>query len=109
VLKPYRIDVGRLHGASPKEIVGAIANEGGIDGKFIGQIHLFDDYSMVELPADLPADIIATLKRTRVKQKPLNLRPLTDADQPMPAKRPRATAHQPRNAPTGKPPRSRRD
>jgi hypothetical protein len=26
-----------------KEIVGTIANEGGIDGKLIGQINLFDD------------------------------------------------------------------
>ncbi|MDR2688212.1 MAG: DEAD/DEAH box helicase, partial [Azoarcus sp.] len=46
----YRIDVGRDQGASPKEIVGAIANEGGIEGRYIGQIDLFDDFSTVELP-----------------------------------------------------------
>ena len=43
-LRRYRIDVGRNLGATPKEIVGAIANEGGIAGKFIGQIHLFADF-----------------------------------------------------------------
>jgi ATP-dependent RNA helicase DeaD len=75
-LQRYRIEVGRNQGATPKEIVGAIANEGGIEGRLIGQIHLFDDYSTVELPAQLPADIMATLKRTRVKQQPLNIRAL---------------------------------
>jgi ATP-dependent RNA helicase DeaD len=74
-LQRYRIEVGRNLGATPKEIVGAIANEGGIEGKYIGQIHLFDEYSTVELP-QLPPDTLATLKRTRVKQKPLNIRPL---------------------------------
>jgi ATP-dependent RNA helicase DeaD len=72
-LRRYRIEVGRNQGATPKEIVGAIANEGGIEGKYIGQIHLFDTYSTVELP-ELPPDVLATLKRTRVKQKPLDIR-----------------------------------
>jgi ATP-dependent RNA helicase DeaD len=65
--------VGKNQGALPKEIVGAIANEGGIDGKLIGQINLLDDYSTVELP-ELPAEILDTLKRTRVKQLPLKIR-----------------------------------
>jgi ATP-dependent RNA helicase DeaD len=70
----YRIEVGKNQGALPKEIVGAIANEGGIDGKLIGQINLFDDYSTVELP-ELPNDLLETLKRTRVRQLPLRIRP----------------------------------
>ncbi|GAB1393770.1 DEAD/DEAH box helicase [Rhodocyclaceae bacterium] len=70
----YRIEVGKNQGALPKEIVGAIANEGGIDGKLIGQINLFDDYSTVELP-ELPNDLMETLKRTRVRQMPLRIRP----------------------------------
>ena len=70
----YRIEVGKNQGAMPKEIVGAIANEGGIDGRLIGQINLFDDYSTVELP-ELPADLLESLKRTRVKQVPLKIRP----------------------------------
>ncbi|MBI4755962.1 MAG: DEAD/DEAH box helicase [Betaproteobacteria bacterium] len=85
----YRIDVGRNQGAMPKEIVGAIANEGGIEGRFIGQIHLLDDYSTVELPADLPADVLARLKRARVRQCPLNLRPLTPGESETAGERPR--------------------
>ncbi len=79
-LARYRIEVGRSQGASPKEIVGAIANEGGIEGKYIGQIHLFDDFSTVELPANLPDELLAILKRTRVRQMQLNIRPLSAAE-----------------------------
>jgi ATP-dependent RNA helicase DeaD len=56
-----------------KEIVGTIANEGGIDGKLISQINLFDDYRTVELP-ELPPEALAILKRTRVRQWPLKIR-----------------------------------
>jgi ATP-dependent RNA helicase DeaD len=70
----YRIEVGKNQGAMPKEIVGAIANEGGIDGRLIGQINLFDDYSTVELP-ELPPELIDVLRRTRVCQLPLKIRP----------------------------------
>jgi ATP-dependent RNA helicase DeaD len=73
-LAKYRIEVGRAIGVLPKEIVGAIANEGGIDGKHIGQINLFDDYSTVELPADMPADMLHNLGRIRVRQVPLKTR-----------------------------------
>ncbi|WP_398313910.1 DEAD/DEAH box helicase [Zoogloea sp.] len=73
-LARYRIDVGREHMASPKDIVGAIANEAGIESRFIGQINLFEDYSTVELPSDLSNDVIQILRRARVRQQPLNIR-----------------------------------
>jgi ATP-dependent RNA helicase DeaD len=88
----YRIEVGKNQGALPKEIVGAIANEGGIDGKLIGQINLFDDYSTVELP-ELPADALDVLKRTRVRQFALKIRHALpgEGDKPAFAKRRPAT------------------
>lgn len=76
----YRIEVGRHHNVTPKEIVGAIANEGGIDGRLIGQIDLFGEFSTVELP-ELPDPLVQILKRTRVRQRPLNIRPLEDGEQ----------------------------
>jgi len=84
----YRIEVGKNQGALPKEIVGAIANEGGIDGKLIGQINLFDDYSTVELP-ELPAEVLEVLKRTRVRQFALKIRHAVpgEGDKPAFAKR----------------------
>jgi ATP-dependent RNA helicase DeaD len=106
-LRKYRIDVGRNLGATPKEIVGAIANEGGIAGKFIGQINLFGDFSTVELP-ELPPDVLATLKKTRVKQTPLNIKPFdADSADTRPA-RPERSERPARPAFSERPPRSER-
>ncbi len=71
----YRIDVGRDHGAQVKDIVGAIANEAGIESRFIGRIALYDESSTVELPAGMPREVANLLKRTRIKGVPINLRP----------------------------------
>lgn len=79
-LQRYRIDVGRNQQATPKDIVGAIANEAGIESRFIGQINLYEDYSTVELPKDLPRELLDVLRRIRVRQHPFNIRPL-DADE----------------------------
>ena len=70
----YRIDVGRDHGAQVKDIVGAIANEAGIESRFIGRIALYDESSTVELPAGMPNEAANALKRTRVRGIPINMR-----------------------------------
>ncbi len=71
----YRIDVGREHGVQVKDIVGAIANEAGIESRFIGRIGLYDESSTVELPAGMPKEAENALKRIRVRGVPINLRP----------------------------------
>jgi ATP-dependent RNA helicase DeaD len=71
----YRIDVGRDHGVEVRDIVGAIANEAGIDSRFIGRIGLYDESSTVELPAGMPPEAANALKRTRIRGVPINLRP----------------------------------
>jgi ATP-dependent RNA helicase DeaD len=88
-MRRYRIEVGRNQGATPKDIVGAIANEAGIEGRNIGQIHLFDDYSTVELPASLGHEVLAILKRARVRQTALDIRVFEDGNvDPVPTRRP---------------------
>ncbi|MBL1259732.1 MAG: DEAD/DEAH box helicase [Thiotrichaceae bacterium] len=67
----YRIEVGKMHEASPGDIVGAIANEAEIDSQYIGDIKLYDDFSTVDLPADMPADVFQLLKKARVRQQAL--------------------------------------
>ena len=81
-MRRYTIDVGREHGVMPKDIVGAIANEGGIPARHIGQIKLFDTYSTVELPADLSGEFFARMKKTWVRNQRLNLQPLEGGDRP---------------------------
>ncbi|AVZ79119.1 ATP-dependent RNA helicase [Zoogloeaceae bacteirum Par-f-2] len=94
VLTRYLIEVGRQHGATPREIVGAIANEGGIEGRYIGQIHLFDDYSTVELPKALPPELLGLLKRIRVRQRALAIRALADGENAPDRSRARASRSQ---------------
>lgn len=69
----YRIQVGRDHGARPQDIVGAIANEGDIDSRYIGQIQLFEGHSLVELPKGMPAAVLRVLQRARVRQQQMGL------------------------------------
>jgi len=69
----YRIEVGRNHEARPGDIVGAIANEAGIESRFIGHIKLFDEFSTVDLPKNLSKDVIAHLKKVRVRNRNLEI------------------------------------
>ncbi|MFI3137412.1 MAG: DEAD/DEAH box helicase [Methylococcaceae bacterium] len=62
----FRIEVGHAHGVKPGNIVGAIANETGIDGDHIARIKIEENYSTVELPAGMPKDLIEELKKIRV-------------------------------------------
>jgi len=69
----YRLEVGSADGVEVRNIVGAIANETGLRSRFIGQILIHADYSTVELPDDLPHNMIEHLKRTYVGHKTLRI------------------------------------
>jgi ATP-dependent RNA helicase DeaD len=72
-METYRIEVGHAHGVKPGNIVGAIANETGIDGDHIARIKIQDDYSTVELPAGMPKALFEELKKVRVAGQQLNI------------------------------------
>ena len=74
-MERFRIAVGRTHGVKPGNIVGAIANEAGLDSRYIGHIDIQDDFSLVDLPAGMPKDILGDLRRTRVAGQMLNIEP----------------------------------
>jgi ATP-dependent RNA helicase DeaD len=88
----YRIEVGRNDGVMPKNIVGAIANEINLNSRRIGQIQLYDDYSTVDLPDDLPASSLQHLQKVWVCQKQLRIAPV-DASTPGPARRDHRADH----------------
>lgn len=73
-MQAYRIEVGREHGVQPKDIVGAIANEANISSRFIGNIKLAPNFSIVELPADMPADVQQQLKQTKIRNQVLDIK-----------------------------------
>jgi ATP-dependent RNA helicase DeaD len=65
----YRISVGKRHKVEPRQIVGAIANEGGLRRNDFGHIDIRLDHSLVELPAELPPDTMDRLRGTRISGK----------------------------------------
>jgi len=87
----YRIEVGRDQGAMPKDIVGAIANEAGIESQYIGHIKLFDNFSTVELPGGMPKDIFQHLKKVRIRECKLNIS--VDGDEGKPGHGASAAGH----------------
>ncbi|ESS57197.1 cold-shock DEAD box protein A [Enterobacter cloacae S611] len=75
----YRIEVGRDDGVEVRHIVGAIANEGDISSRYIGNIKLFGSHSTIELPKGMPGEVLQHFTRTRILNKPMNMQLLGDA------------------------------
>jgi len=81
----YRIEVGHDHNVQPGNIVGAIANEAGLDSINIGRIDIHDDYSLVDLPEGMPKEVYTDLKKTWVAGQKLNITRVKEAgDKPVP-------------------------
>jgi ATP-dependent RNA helicase DeaD len=76
----YHIAVGYKDGVKPGNIVGAIANEADIESKFIGHIEIFDSFTTVDLPSGMPADVMDTLKKTRICGRPTNIDNIKNVD-----------------------------
>ncbi len=73
----YRLDVGKEHGAEPRHIVGAIANEAGVESQYIQNIDISSGHSTVDVPEGMPKEIEKHLKGVRVMGQQLQLRKLT--------------------------------
>jgi ATP-dependent RNA helicase DeaD len=79
-MQTFRIEVGHAHGVKPGNIVGAIANEANIDSKHIGRIEIYDDYSVLDLPDNLPGELLEHLQGVWVAGQQLRIR--RDGDAP---------------------------
>ena len=71
----YRIEVGKRQRVEPRQIVGALANEGGLSREDFGAIQIRPDFSIVELPADLSSATLDKLRETRISGKLIEIRP----------------------------------
>ena len=69
----YRVEVGYRDRVKPGNLVGAIANESGLQGRMIGRIQIFDNFSLVDLPKGMPEDIFDCLKRLKVMNRELRI------------------------------------
>ena len=72
------VGLGRKGGVRPGDLVGAIANESGLEGRQIGPIRISDNFSVVGVPERRIDDIIATMKSTMIRGKKTTVRRYTD-------------------------------
>ncbi|WP_251359727.1 DEAD/DEAH box helicase [Kangiella sp. TOML190] len=79
-MERYRIEAGHNHKVKVGNIVGAIANEADIESQYIGQIELYEEFSTVDLPADMPDEILNILKSARVAGRAMSLTKISDMD-----------------------------
>ncbi len=84
-----RLDAGRNAGIRPADIVGAIANEANLPGKHIGPIDIFDDYSIVGVPAEFQAQVLTAMAGAKVRGQAANLRLAAPRDNGPREKKPR--------------------
>jgi len=84
-MERYRIEVGYKHEVKPGNIVGAIANEASIDSQYIGRINIHDDFSLVDLPEDMPASLFKKLKYVWVAGQQLQISHYEEDHKPRPS------------------------
>jgi ATP-dependent RNA helicase DeaD len=73
LMETFRIEVGSVHGIKPGNIVGAIANESGIEGVHIGRVDIREDHSFVDLPEGMPKQVFKDLQKVRVVGRELRI------------------------------------
>ena len=83
----YRIEVGYVHGVKPGNIVGAIANVAGLEGRQIGHVDIREDHTYVGLPAGMPEAVLRELQKTRVAGQLLRMATVSDVP-PKPLRKP---------------------
>lgn len=85
-MRRYRIALGNRDRIKPGNILGAIANEAEISSQYIGAIQIFQDFTTVDLPDEMPKETLEVLKNTRVFDKKLNIEELTEKNNSATAK-----------------------
>ncbi|NIJ68287.1 DEAD/DEAH box helicase [Xanthomonas sp. 60] len=95
-METFRIEVGHQHGVKPANIVGAIANEAGLESRFIGRIDIHDGFSVLDLPKDMPEDVLSHLKKVWVSGQQLQMRRVEPGEDLTPSSAPRPAFNKPR-------------
>ena len=95
-METFRIELGHAHQVKPANIVGAIANETGLDSANIGRIEIFDEFSTVDLLVGMPTDVFHQLKQVYIAGRRLNITRVHQdgamGQKPSPAAKPKTKA-----------------
>ena len=85
-MERFRLEVGKRDGVQPANIVGAIANEAGLDGQYIDNLKIEEEYSLVDLPVGMPRDLFKRMKKVWVCGKQLRIKRTEEKKRPPPAR-----------------------
>jgi hypothetical protein len=70
----YRLNVGCKHQITPEELKKVLIEESGVDKNNVNYINIQGDYTLVELPDEMPQDIFLHLKSVEIKQQKLDIK-----------------------------------
>jgi ATP-dependent RNA helicase DeaD len=68
------VGAGRSAGMRPADLVGAIANEVGIEAQRIGAIEIADAFSVVEVPEEAAEQVIRALRATTLRGRKVTVK-----------------------------------
>ena len=86
-MERFRIEVGHDHEVQPGNIVGAIANEAGLDAENIGHIDIRDKFSFIELPEGMPKAVFNDLQKVWIGGQKLKISRLAVKEDEKPSSR----------------------
>ncbi|GJM05886.1 MAG: ATP-dependent RNA helicase DeaD [marine bacterium B5-7] len=81
-MERFRLEVGNEHEVKVNNIVGAIANEAGVDSQYIKNVTIHDNYSTVDLPMGMPNDLFKAMKKVWVSGQQLNISRMSERTNP---------------------------
>lgn len=70
----YRLDVGCQHNIDPEQLLAVIIEESGVDRNRITRLEIRDNYTLVDLPDGMPADIFQLLSEAHIGEHRLNIK-----------------------------------
>lgn len=70
----YRLDVGSKHQIDQEQLLSVLIEESGVDRKRITRLDIRDNYTLVDLPDGMPADIFQLLSEAKVSGRLLNIK-----------------------------------
>ncbi|MBN2387802.1 MAG: DEAD/DEAH box helicase [Anaerolineales bacterium] len=68
------LNLGRVHGIRPNDVVGTIAFHADIPGNTIGKIHIRDKHTLVDVPEKFLPQVLAKAGTFRIRQQPVNVK-----------------------------------
>jgi ATP-dependent RNA helicase DeaD len=97
-MRRYRLDIGYQNDVKPGNIVGAIANEAEMDSCYIGNIDIYEDFTLIDLPDGMPGEVFKILKKARVGGRPMNIQAYKEGAEKSAAQKPDGGHETPRRS-----------